>query len=360
MGRWLNRWLGVIALLACLPAAAQPAPGSSLHAAAAAEGRVHIYAATDEAVVRPLIEDFEARYPGVRVDFEDLSSRELYQRFLDEAAAGFSPDLVWSSAMDLQVKLVNDGHAQPHRSAETAALPPWAVWKNEAFGTTFEPVAFVYNRRLLQPEEVPDTHAGLLRLLAQQRERFRGRLATYDPSVSGLGFMLHSQDVQANPVVFWTLAEAFGRTGVIALPSTSAMLDKVASGEALLGYNLLRSYALMRAGHDPAIGVVLPRDYTLVLSRVAFIARRAQHPNAARLWLDYLLSPRGQALLGSNPGFFSVRDDLRGDTAAAQLREDLGGAFRPIVIGPGLMTYLDQAKRRSFLRQWNEILFPVP
>jgi iron(III) transport system substrate-binding protein len=171
--------------------------------------------------------------------------------------------------------------------------------------------------------------------------------------------MLHSQDVQANPVVFWKLAQAFGRTGTVALASTSAMLDRIASGEALLGYNLLGSYALRRAETDPAIGVVLPRDYTLVLSRVAFIARTARHPSAARLWLDYLLSPHGQHLLALNPGFFAVRDDVR-DTAAAQLREELGGAFRPIAIGPALMTYLDQAKRREFLRQWHETLFPVP
>jgi len=353
-------WLIALAALAGLPAAARAEPSASLHAAAANEGVVRVYAATDENVVRPLIRDFEQRFPGVRVELEDLGSRELYRRFLDEARTGGRADVVWSSAVDLQIKLVNDGHAQSHRSAETAALPAWAVWKNEAFGTTFEPVAIVYNRRLLQPDEVPSTHAELLRLLAQHPKRFRGRLTTYDPLVSGLGFMLHSQDVQANPVVFWKLAQAFGRTGITTLPSTGAMLDRIASGEALLGYNLLGSYALLRAERDPDIGVVLPRDYTLVLSRVAFIARNAPHPNAARLWLDYLLSAHGQQLLAGNPGFFSVRDDVRGDAAAAQLREELGGAFRPIAIGAGLMTYLDQAKRREFLRQWHEMLFPLP
>ena len=358
----IDRWLGLIALAGALalPAAARAEPGTSLHAAAANEGMVRIYAATDENVVRPLIRDFEQRYPGVRVEFEDLGSHELYRRFRAEARAGGRADVVWSSAVDLQVKLVNDGYAQPHRSAHTAALPAWAVWKDEAFGTTFEPVAFVYNRKLLPAAEVPATHAELLRLLARQRARFRGQLVTYDPAASGLGFMLHSQDVQANPVVFWKLAGAFGRTGIVTLPTTGAMLDRIAAGEALFGYNLLGSYALLRAETDPAIGVVLPRDYTLVLSRVAFIARSAPHPNAARLWLDYLLSARGQHLLARNPGFFSVRADVRGDSAAAQLREELGGAFRPIVIGAGLMTYLDQAKRREFLRQWHETLFPVP
>ena len=56
----------------------------------------------------------------------------------------------------------------------------------------------------------------------------------------------------------------------------------------------------------------------------------------------------------------SVRDDVPGDAAAAELRRQLGGAFRPIPIGPGLMTYLDQVKRRDFLRKWHHTLFPVP
>lgn len=332
---------------------------SDLYQAAKGEGVVTVYAATDRNVTQPLVLAFEKRYPGVRVEIEDLSTSELYQRFLDDAGTGHEPDVLWSSAMDLQVKLVNDGYAQPYRSPETMALPKWAVWKDEAFGTTFEPVAFVYNRKMLQPEEVPSTHAELLRLLTRERGRFAGRLTGYDPGASGLGLLLHSQDVLANPVVFWKLAQSFGRTGIVTLPSSGAMLDRISSGELLFGYNVLGSYARLRAAHDPAIGVMLPRDYTLVMSRVAFIARRAKHPNAARLWLDYLLSVDGQRLIASQPGFFSVRDDVR-DVAATLLQKELGGAFRPIAIGTGLMTYIDQAKRHEFLRQWNETLLPLP
>ena len=357
----LPRLLRALALMCALPAAgAHAQPADALYAAAQREGRVVIHAATDERIARPLIRAFEQRYPGVRVHYEDLNSGELSRRFIDEFARGEQAEVVWSSAVDLQVKLVNDGYAQPHRSAETAALPEWAVWKNEAFGTTFEPVAIAYNRNLLAPAEVPTTHAELLRLLAQQPERFRGKLATYEPSTSGLGFMLHTQDVLANPVVFWRLAQAFGRTGTVTLASTTAMLDRVASGEALIGYNVLGSYALLRAHEDPAIGVVLPRDYTLVLSRIAFISRGARNPSAARLWLDYVLSREGQQQLSQHPGFFSVRDDVPDDDAATELRRQLGGAFRPIPIGPGLMTYLDQVKRRDFLRQWHSTVFPHP
>lgn len=329
-------------------------------ALAVKEGQLVIYAATDYALARALLDDFRGLHPGIRVDYQEISSRALYRRFLDEAKAGGVADVVWSSAMDLQVKLVNDGHAQPHRSEETDALPGWASWKNEAFGTSFEPVALVVNRARLRAGDVPESHAALLRLMADPPEYLRGRIATYDPARSGLGFLLHTQDVLANPVVFWRLTEAFGRAGTRAYASTSEMLDRIADGDALIGYNLLGSYAQVRAMQDERLAVVLPRDYTLVLSRVAFIARQAKHPNAARLWLDYLLSRRGQQLLAANPGFYAVREDVAGNEAAEQLRRSLGGAFRPIPIGTGLLTHLDQIKRRDFLRQWHETIAPMP
>lgn len=98
------------------------------------------------------------------------------------------------------MKLVNDGHAQPHRSDETSSA--LGQRKDEAFGTTFELVCFAYNRERLPAEDVPLSHAELARFLKEHPQRLRNRLATYDPHRSGLGYLLHSQDLEANPVVF--------------------------------------------------------------------------------------------------------------------------------------------------------------
>ncbi|THF64514.1 ABC transporter substrate-binding protein [Pseudothauera nasutitermitis] len=335
-------------------------------AAAQREGAVVIYAVTDREIVQSVIDDFEARHPGVRVAYHDMQSNEAYRRIVEEAgseAARAAPDgaevadVVWSSAMDLQVKLVNDGYARPHRSTETAALPGWAVWKEEAFGTTYEPVVMAYDRDALAADEVPDSHAALIRLLAAQPERFTGRVATYDPERSGLGLLLLSQDAQANPTAFWQLAHRLGALGVRRYPTSAQMLDAIAAGEILLGYNLLGSYALERARRNPRIGIVWPRDYTLVLSRVALITRHGRHPEAARLWLDYLLSPQGQRMLAESAGLHAVREGVSRH-AASDLRSQLGGAFRPIPIGTGLLAYLDQSKQQDFLRQWEAAMAP--
>lgn len=328
---------------------------ASFAATAVVADTVVVYAATDRQIVEPLIADFEQLHPAIKVDYRDMNSAELFARFLQETGEKAQADIVWSSAMDLQMKLVNDGHALPHRSAETASLPAWAIWKGEAFGTTYEPVGFVYNRRLLEPDKVPRTHAELARRLAENSELLRQRLTAYDPRRAGVGYLLHSQDMEANPVVFWSLVRAMGRAGLTTEPTTASMLDRISSGRAVLGYNMLASYALARAATDANVGVVLPSDYTLVISRVAFISRHAPHPAAARAWLDHVLSQRGQAIL-NRIGLFSVREDIAGESPAAALRKQLGKAFRPVVLGTGLLTYMDRMKREIFLGRWDAAL----
>ena len=105
-----------------------------------------------------------------------MNSTEVYNRFISEKAANAgSADVLWSSSMDLQIKLANDGGALAYASPEIAHLPAWAVWKNEAFGTTYEPLAIVYNKRLLSGDEIPQSHADLLRVFTTKTDKLRAR-----------------------------------------------------------------------------------------------------------------------------------------------------------------------------------------
>ncbi|SDC87863.1 iron(III) transport system substrate-binding protein [Cupriavidus sp. YR651] len=337
-------------------------PGSyaATIAAARQEGKVVIYSPSDVAEATYLIADFKSMYPGIEVEYHDLNSTEIYDRFLKEIQnRSATADVLWSSAMDLQVKLVNDGHALRYASPERAHLPDWSVWKNEAWGTTLEPAGFAYNKHALPAAEVPRTHADFIRLLKTDPARFNGRVVTYDPSASSLGFLFATQDEKASGML-WEVAQALGANRARQAPSTAAMLESVSSGESLLAYNVLGSYAASKMRTDPAIGLVYPQDYVLVGSRIAFIQRHAAHPNAARLWLDYILSRRGQTVLANRMGLFPLRGDVPGGGNAAVFRLDAGGKVRPIAIGVGLMAYLDRTKRQDFLRRWNDALARSP
>lgn len=348
-----------MALLVCnaLPVMAAPPDGyppqyGAVISAARDEGKVVVYSTTDLSAVAALIRDFEVLYPGVKVDYNDLNSAELHNRYLAETAANRpSADVLWSSAMDLQMKLANDNFAERYRSPEVASLPEWAVWRDAAFGTTFEPAVFVYNKRFVTGGDIPQTHADFARLITTQRDKYAGNVTTYDVEKSAVGFLFATQDSRVQQG-FWDLVKALGSNAVELEANTSVMVQRIASGKDYLGYNLIGSYALTRARRDPSIGVVMPKDYTLVMSRIALLSKTARHPNAGKLWLDYLLSKRGQSVLSSRSELFSIRSDVAGEFTAATLRQTLGPSLKAIAVGPPLLVFLDQAKQTEFLRRW--------
>jgi len=331
-----------------------PAGYKEIVAGAQKEKKLVVYSTTDSASAEPLLKDFKALYPFLQVEYNDMNSTELYNRFISEAAAGAgSGDLLWSSAMDLQMKLDADGYAQVYESAEIKHLPAWSVGDKKAYGTTLEPIVIVYNKRLLPADAVPQSHTDLTRLLKEKLQLFNGKTTMYDAEKSGVGFMLIDQDLLNWPQ-FWDLAAAFGKSGGKYYTSAGAMMEKVASGEHLLAYNIFGSYALLRMKKDPSIGMVYPKDYTLGMSRIAFIPKAARNPNAGKLFLDYILSKRGQNLMANQSLLHSVRSDVEGQATAATLYKELGSKLKPIPVSKKLLDYLDEGKRLEVLKRWKQ------
>src|SRR3982751_6991275 len=174
-----------------------PADYAQTIAAANKEGKVVIYSALDTKAAGPLIKDFNALYPDVKVEYNDMNSTEMYNRFIAESASGQgSADVMWSSAMDLQVKLVDDGQALAYKSPEAGKLPTWAVYKDQAYGTTYEPAVIIYNKRLVTGDQIPQDHASFAKILQTKGDKFKGKVTTYDIEKSGVGFMFVVQDAK--------------------------------------------------------------------------------------------------------------------------------------------------------------------
>jgi iron(III) transport system substrate-binding protein len=328
-----------------------PADYAKIIDAGKKEGKVVVYASTDAAIANPLIKDFEKLY-GITVEYNDLNSTELYNRYIAEAAAG-SPnaDVVWSSAMDLSLKLVSDGRAETYASPELPNLPKWSVYQNQAYGTTYEPITFVYNKRLVPAEDLPQDHEGLIKLLTAKPDVYKGKITAYDPERSGVGYFFVNQDVKNFPKA-WDLFKAFGKAEIKLYTSAGAMMERVTSGEHLIAYGIFGSYALSRSKKDPNLGIIMPKDYTMVTSRVAFISKGAKEANAAKLFLDYLLSKRGQDIVANQADLYSLRSDVEGEATVKRVTELVSGNAKPVTIDAELVKDLDQTVRLKFLRQW--------
>ncbi|MCP3871441.1 MAG: ABC transporter substrate-binding protein [Gammaproteobacteria bacterium] len=315
-----------------------------------------IYSSTDTDRMGYLLQAFQHQHPDVRIDYHLMDTQDIYHRASSEMdSQAPTADLLLSSAMDLQIKLVNDGYGASHQSPQTDNLPVWANWRNQAFGFTYEPAVMIYNKALVPELAEVTTRFDLARSLTFDVGYLRKRIVTYDPQHSGLGYLFGTHDaIQSED--FWYLARSLGDMEVILETSSAAMIDKVASGEALIAYNVLGSYARARANENPDLGITIPRDYCLVMSRIAVIPQAAQNPKAAGAFIDFLLSQEGQKLIANAASLYSLRNDIQGEATAARLRQEARGPLIPIHLGPGLLVYLDKLKRQDFLARWRRAM----
>lgn len=319
-------------------------------------GTVTIYSSIDVDIARPLIEAYQAEHPGVEVAYHDLQTVDLYERVLQETdEKGKTADLAISSAMDLQMKLANDGYAHQSLVQVGSDVPSWSVWRDEAYGITFEPAVLVYHKPSFQDRAPPKSRAELISLLEQHDPKFFGRVATYDVERSGLGLLFLARDARHSDTI-WHLIRLFGENGVKLYSSSNAIIEHVARGKFVLGYNLLGSYAAARAAKNPDLGIELLQDYTVVMSRIALIPKAADNPKLGAQFLSFILSPAGQKTLTEKMYMSALSTSVSGPHTVAALQKRLGQRLRPIRIGPGLLVYLDQIKRRKLLQRWNRAL----
>ncbi len=297
---------------------------------------------TDLDHIEPLINAYQRQHPGTTVLYTVASSLELFRAIHDEAA---DYDVVISSAMDLQMKLVNDGFAQQHRSAVVDNLPVWSKWGNSLFAFTQEPAVLLVSRKGLGELSIPENRNELIALLRDNPEKFKGRVGTYDIRTSGAGYLFATQDSRQSDA-FWRLAEVIGSTSPRLYCCSSDMIEALKSGEIVFAYNVVGSYAsaVLEKSDD---GTIAPlTDYQIFMLRTAFIPRTSAKASLAGTFIDFLADAANRELIGEKVGLPPV------DGHALQKHQH----FRPISLGPGLLVFLDRIKRERFISEWADAI----
>ncbi|WP_372840059.1 ABC transporter substrate-binding protein [Phaeovulum sp.] len=313
-----------------------PALGGAEHA------MLSVLSTTDTEVLLPVILAFQARNPGIALRYTVANSQQVYSAIADEGAVY---DLLISSAMDLQMKVANDGLARPIHSSATQSLPEWARWQDLLFAFAQEPVVLIMALSTLDGAPPPRTRRELTQLLRDHPEHFEGRIGTYDPETSGAGYLFVTQDARLSDT-FWRLAEVMGGLAPKLYDSSAPMIADLKSGRLVLAYNVLGSYAAPRIAQTEGLAMIELEDHTLTLLRSALVPRSAKAPELGAQFLDFLLGAEGRSLIASEAGLPPI------DAAALAAKPHL----RPIRLDAGLLVYLDAMKRQAFLEEWRAAL----
>lgn len=308
-----------------------------------------IAGSTDKTVFQPVLDAFRKRYPALEVRYDEYDTVPLHNG-VEAGTLQPPPDLVISSAADLQFKLVNDGHARKYRSPQTLSLPEWARFGDEAFGLTFEPLVFVASRRLMAKAPLPRSRAALIEYI----DRHGGTIGTYDPITSGVGYLAANRDIVTNSQ-FAAFIGRFARIGLKLFCCSTDIVDEVGAGRLDIAFNVLGSYALQRRNAGADIEIIYPEDYTFAVMRVAFIPVTSRNPAAAGHFLDFLLSDEGQTILARDCFLPSIKPVPAPALSQQLIRASAKGPIRVIELDATLLVMSDRLQRQSFERLWKAL-----
>lgn len=297
---------------------------------------LRIISSTDTDLFAPLIETFVAQNPAIAIEYLVTGTTDLDRHVRADPEAF---DIAISSAMDLQLKLVNDGFAL---QLEGVSHPSWAQWRHSLFAFTSEPAAIVLNRAAFEGLAIPQSRQELIEALRARPQVFRNRVGTYDVRQSGLGYLFATQDARASET-FWRLMEVMGGLNARLYCCSGEMIDDLTDGTIAVAYNVLGSYAAARAESQNVLEIIFPSDFPTTMMRTALISNDTSEPVAAERFIRHLILLQS----GASDQQFSL---------PALNAPENGGSRATITLEPALMTFLDTLKRNEFLAEWENAL----
>ena len=267
------------------------------------EAEVVYYASMNLSEANALIGEFERRFPFIKVKLNRATSEKLLTRLLAEYSAKRSfADVIQTVEFSMHILARRGILARYTPQANSLYLKQF---KEEGYWTTVYYNAYVtgYNNKLVPAENLPKTYddlldpiwKGKLMMEGTKAEWFAGMLQIMG-SERGLKYMHALARQQPSP-----------REG------HELLAQLIAAGEGLLDLNIpVASVERMKERSAPM-------DWTALGAAPAVMvgigeASQAAHPNAAKIFLDFVLSRDGQKLM-QTPGRLVARSDLANDQA---------------------------------------------
>lgn len=279
--------LPTVVILLALHISLSPLSASEHQAKAEAEGKVVFYATMNNADVKALTDAFKQTYPKVDAEFYRSTDSSMMERILTEARAG-KP--LW----DVVTVTSFYGHALKKRGLLAQYdSPERKVYREgykdpQAFWTsTYTNYAVLgYNTRLVSKGNVPNSHADLLKPEWKGQIGLEGRpYEWFATVVRGMG--------EEKGVAFMralALQQPQLRTG------RTLIAQLVAAGEfrgSLTAYS--QNFENLKPTGAPVEWVALEPVFANI--HPTGLSAKAPHPNAGRLFIDFLLSKKGQEVV---------------------------------------------------------------
>jgi iron(III) transport system substrate-binding protein len=256
------------------------------------EGTVSIYSSATTEDLAALTSAFEKKY-GVKTTVWRASSEDIIQRAVTEARGGrFAVDVVETDDTALEA-LNREQLLQPVKTPHLADLVPQAIPADGSWiGDRLQIYSPAYNTDVVKKADLPKSFEDLL------DPKWKGKLGIEADDYDWFATVVTSLGEQKGLELFRNIV---AKNGISVRKGHTLLANLVVSGEVPLALTtyLYKVQQLKDLG-APVDWFTLPP--TVARSQGVAMARKAAHPNAAVLFIDFLLSD-GQAILAKRDFF---------------------------------------------------------
>lgn len=260
-----------------------------LVAAAQAEGELVVYGSCEEEYLAAACKNFEKLY-GIKTTFQRLSTGEV-QAKIEEENGNPSADVFFGGTTDPYNMLAAEGllEAYEAKNAFHISSSQYKDKENRWYGIYTGLLGFMYNKDEVKRLgiEIPQDFADLT-----------------DPQYKGLIWLSNYNTAGTAKLFLNTIIQKYGhdeglkylveldKNIEVYTKSGSGPSKNVGTGECVIGIGFLHDgiYQIVDNGYDN-IGLVIPSSGTTFEVGATAIFKGAKHPNAAKLWIEYALSP---------------------------------------------------------------------
>jgi iron(III) transport system substrate-binding protein len=285
---------GLLPAVAARSAQARDISGreKELYEAAKKEGELTWYTAhSDDVTAQALGRDFEAAYPGIKANVVRTTAQVAFQRVSQEVKAGaMQVDVLSSTDMGHYVFLKEKGLLEKYVPENAARVHD--IYKNfdpDGFShvTSAGMIGMGFNTTKLKEEETPKNWSDLL------DPKWKDKIAVGHPGFSGY---VGTWVVSLRKLYGWQFFEKLAKNNPQIGRSINDTVTMLNSGERSVAGSAPNGTLLSSAAKGNPLAMIYPTDGTVLIIAPSGIMKGVKHPNAAKLFMEYLLTPEASKI----------------------------------------------------------------
>jgi ABC-type Fe3+ transport system substrate-binding protein len=272
------------------------------------EGRISFYTSMGADESKMVADAFQAKYPGIKVEITRLGSEKLLQRILNEKRAGSHlVDAVTNSGMEIQM-LGRAKMLARHITPEFSSFLPESRDATWGWADMYSNIRLVaYNTQMVPKDKIPRRYEELLEPM------WKGQIGFPEGQFSWFATMLKVMG-EANGRKFF---QGLARQNLNYRNSQNLVTQFVSAGEFSLGF--VYDTQVLRFKKRGAPIDIAPLPFITQNIHPLALSAQAPHPNAAKVYIDYVLSKEGQTFIKNMGRVISRSDIPRDDFAKAKI-----------------------------------------